>query len=68
MTAALATLTQNNYGLRVFCNACKRVAEVDVKVVAERCGRAITLPEIDRRARCMDCDGLGGSVQVVAVG
>jgi hypothetical protein len=67
MTAVLATLTQNNYGLRVFCDACKRVAEVDVKAAAERCGTAITLPEIGRRARCKDCGGLGGSVQVVAV-
>lgn len=67
MTATLANLLSNNHGLRVFCDACKRVAEVDVEQVAKRCGTAITLPEIGRRARCRDCGELGGSVQVVAV-
>ena len=67
MTATLANLLSNKHGLRVFCDACKRVAEVDVKAVAERCGTAITLPEIGRRARCKDCGELGGEVQVVAV-
>jgi len=64
MTATLANLLSNNHGLRVFCDACKRVAEVDVKAVAERCGTAITLPEIGRRARFQDCGGLNNRAKI----
>jgi len=66
MAATLVNLLSNNHGLRVFCDVCKHVAEVDVEQVAERCGTAITLPEIGARARCKSCGGLGGEVQVVA--
>ena len=67
MTATLANLLSNNHGLRVFCDACKRVADVDVETIAAKYGRSITLTEIGAKARCNECGGLGGSVQVVAV-
>jgi hypothetical protein len=45
MTATLANLLSNDHGLRVFCDACKRVAEVDVEAVAQRCGTSIVRPK-----------------------
>ena len=67
MTATLANLLSNNHGLRVFCNACKRVADIDVEAIAAKYGRSVTLTEIGAKARCNECGGLGGSLQVVAV-
>ena len=67
MTATLANLLSNNHGLRVFCDACKRVTDVDVQALAAKYGRSVTLAEIGAKARCNECGGLGGSVQVVAV-
>ena len=67
MSATLANLLSNNHGLRVFCDACKRVADVDVDAMAAKYGRGVSLAEIGRKARCKACGALGGSVQVVAV-
>jgi len=49
MTATLANLLSNNHGLRVFCDACKRVADVDVEAIAAKYGRSVTLTEIGVR-------------------
>ena len=46
MAATLANLLSNNHGLRVLCDARKRLAEVDVEQLAILCGTAIILPEI----------------------
>ena len=67
MIATLANLLSNNHGLRVFCDACKRVTDVDVEKIAKGYGRDITLAQIGQKARCSACGNLGGSVQVVAV-
>ncbi len=67
MTATLASLVDNNYGLRVFCHACGHCADLDVNALVSRHGDTMPLPEIGDRARCKSCDGKGGSVQVVAV-
>ena len=67
MTATLANLITNDSDLRIFCDGCNRVADMDVARLAERYGKAMPLPEIGRRARCKGCGGRGGSVQVVAV-
>jgi len=63
--ATLSNLTQNSFGLRVFCGACNRVAELDVDALADRYGPAMELPEIGKRARCLS-GHKGGAVQVVA--
>ncbi len=52
MTANLATLLSNNHGIRVFCDACKRVADIDVEAIALKYGRGVTLTEIGAKARC----------------
>ena len=67
MTATLATLLSNNHGFRVFCDACKHVADIDVEAIAAKYGRGVMLTEIGAKTRCNECGGLGGSVQVVAV-
>ena len=67
MNVTLANLLSNNHGLRVFCDACKRVADVDVEKIAEAYGRSITLAQIGQKARCSACGNLGGGVQLVAV-
>ena len=67
MTATLANLLSNQHGLRVFCDACQRVADIDVQAIAARYGQSIALAQIGARARCKGCGELGGSVQVVAV-
>ena len=67
MTATLANILSNNHALRVFCDACKRVADVDVEAIPAKYGRSITLNEIGAKARCNECGGLGSSLQVVAV-
>lgn len=51
----------------MFCDACRRVADIDVAAIAAKYGRSITLTEIDAKAPCKACGGLGGSVQVVPV-
>jgi hypothetical protein len=51
----------------MFCDAYKRVADVDVEAIAAKYGGSVTLKEIGAKARCNECGGLGGSVQVVAV-
>ena len=51
MAATLANLLSNNHGLRVFCDARKRVAEVDIEQVAKCCETAITLLEIGRSSK-----------------
>lgn len=67
MTAAIANLLSNNYGLRVFCNVCRRVADIDVDEMAEKYGQNVSVKAIGRKARSAECGGLGGEVQVVAV-
>lgn len=67
MTATLANLIANDNGLRVFCNACQRCAELDVHALVGRYGEAMELPEIGRRSRCKACGAKGGNVKVVAV-
>ena len=51
MTATLANLLSNNHGLRVFCDACKRVEDIDVNAIAAKYGGSVTLTEISARAR-----------------
>ena len=34
MTVSLANLLSNSHGLRVYCDACKRAADVDVEAIA----------------------------------
>ena len=67
MKATLANLIANDHGLRVFCDACGRCVDLNVETLVSRHGEAMELPEIGRRARCSECGGKGGSVQVVAV-
>ena len=67
MPTTLANLLSNNHGLRVFCDACMRVVDIDVQAIAAKYGRSVTLKEIGAKARCKACGGLGGSVQVVTV-
>lgn len=67
MTATLANLITNDNGLRVFCDHCQHVAELDIADLARRYGGGVELPDIGKRARCRSCGGLGGSVQVIAV-
>ena len=67
MTATLANILSNNHALRVFCDACMRVVDIDVQAIAAKYGRSVTLAQIGARARCNGCGELGGSVQVVAV-
>lgn len=67
MTATLANLQSNNHGLRVFCDACERITDIDVNAIAVKSGQNVMLREIGAKARCNGCGGLGGSVQVVAV-
>lgn len=67
MTATLDNLVANDNGLRVFCDACSRVADMDVVKLVQAYGGAMPLPEIGHRARCRGCGGRGGAVQVVAV-
>ena len=66
-TATLNDLVQNDHGLRVFCDRCRRCAELDVPFLVSRYGTGMALPEVSRRAKCGECGGKGGSVQVVAV-
>ena len=67
MTATLNNLIANDNGLRVLCDTCSRVADMDVPKLIHAYGGAMTLPEIGRRARCKVSGGRGGSVQGVAV-
>ena len=67
MTATLASLVANDYGLRVFCHACGHCADLDVDALVNHLGEEMALPEIGNRARCRSCDSRGASVQVVAV-
>ena len=67
MTATLDQLTRLNQGLRVFCDACQRCADLNVKQLNATYGPSMPLPEIGKRARCSKCGYRGGSVQVVAV-
>ena len=62
VTATLANLLSNNHGLRVFCDAFKRVADIDVDAIAAKYGRGVTLAEIGAKARCNECGEFGGSV------
>lgn len=67
MPATLANLVANDNGLRVFCDRCGRCVDPDVRLLVERLGSAMPLPEIGRRSRCTRCGSKGGLVQVVAV-
>ena len=51
MNVTLANLLSNNHGLRVFCDACKRVTDVDVQALAAKYGRGVMLTEIGAKAR-----------------
>ena len=55
MTATLANLLSNNHVLRVFCDACRRVADIDVEAIAAKYGRGVMLTEIGAKARCNEC-------------
>ena len=61
MTATLAPLLSNNHGLHVFCDAFKRVADIDVKASAGKYVLGVMLIEIGAKARCNECGGPGGS-------
>lgn len=67
MSAKLANLIENDYGLNVFCGTCGRCVSVDVSVLAVKVGETMLLPEIGRRSRCTSCGGKGGKVQIQAV-
>ena len=49
----------------MFYDAFKRVAAIDVEAIAAKYGRSVMLTEIGARARCNECGGLSGSLQVV---
>lgn len=36
MTASLANRIEDDHGLRVFCDACRRVADIDVEAIAAK--------------------------------
>ncbi len=64
--ATVSCLVENDNGLRVFCDSCSRCRDLDVDRLVDRYGPKMELPEIGKRARCSECGGKGGSVQVVA--
>ena len=51
----------------LFCDACKHVVDIDDEAIAAKYGRGVMLTEIGAKTRCNECDGLGSSVQVLAV-
>jgi hypothetical protein len=65
--ATLDNLVANDNGLRVFCGHCHRCADLNVEALVRRYGGGMALPEIGKKAKCNECGGKGGSVQVVAV-
>jgi hypothetical protein len=50
MTATLVSLIEKDYGLRLFCGACKRVSDIDVEAIAAKYGLSVTLTEIGAKA------------------
>lgn len=67
MTATLQNLIANDNGLRVFCDHCHRCVDLDVEQLVNRYSASMELPVNGGKARCGECGGLGGSVQMVAI-
>lgn len=67
MSATLANLTTNGYGLNVFCRSCCRCASADVLALVSRFGPSMPLPAIGERSRCRQCGAKGADVQIQAV-
>jgi len=61
MTASLANRIEDDHALHMFCDAFKRVADIDVEAIAAKYGRSVMLTEIGAKARCNECGGLGSS-------
>lgn len=66
MAEILGNILANNYGLRVFCNNCSNIAELNVEQLAQTYGKDESVIEIGKRCRCEKCQHKGGTVQVIA--
>jgi len=64
--ATLANLVANDNGLRALCSGCPQCVEHGVSALVVRYSKAMLLPEIRWRSRCLERGAKGGSVQVVA--
>jgi len=50
MTATLTNLIDNDYGLNVFCDSCRRCVGLEVEPLTERYGGEMPLPKVGARA------------------
>ena len=64
-SASLSFLLGQGSGIEFICLGCRRCPSVDVVALAKAHGKAITIEDIGRRAKCTVCGHLGAKLNPI---